>query len=182
MYSLLPSKQSSYIFAFNIPRVFNYSQVVCAGAKSILDIPRTLEFLETQGVPVVAYQTNEFPAFFTPKSGCLAPLRLDSPKEIAKFLHAAGQLYLQNGAVIAVPVPKDQAGDAGLIKRTTTQALNEVIEKKIKGRDITPYLLDRINQLTGGHSLKANINLVLNNAKIGTKVAVELAKLRSPSL
>eukprot|EP00470_Lotharella_oceanica_P012136 CAMPEP_0170185158 /NCGR_PEP_ID=MMETSP0040_2-20121228/35795_1 /TAXON_ID=641309 /ORGANISM="Lotharella oceanica, Strain CCMP622" /LENGTH=315 /DNA_ID=CAMNT_0010431469 /DNA_START=27 /DNA_END=975 /DNA_ORIENTATION=- len=151
--------------------------VVCAGAKSILDIPRTLEFLETHGVPVVGYQTKHFPAFFTRESGCPAPLTLNSPAEIAGFLHAKDGLGLEGGAVIAVPVPESQAAEAGKIEEATQQALKEVTDKNIQGPAITPYLLERINQLTKGRSLAANVNLVLNNAKVGTQIAVELTKL-----
>mmetsp|Transcript_17108 Transcript_17108/g.30652 ORF Transcript_17108/g.30652 Transcript_17108/m.30652 type:complete len:309 (+) Transcript_17108:1-927(+) len=151
--------------------------VVCAGAKSILDIPRTLEFLETHGVPVIAYQTKEFPAFFSRKSGSIAPLSLNSPLDVAKFIHAQRKLSLECGAVVAVPVPISQAGDSNRIEEATKKALAEVEEKQIKGRDITPYLLDRINQLTKGHSLAANVSLVLNNAKVGSAIAVDLARL-----
>mmetsp|Transcript_10457 Transcript_10457/g.15591 ORF Transcript_10457/g.15591 Transcript_10457/m.15591 type:complete len:342 (+) Transcript_10457:325-1350(+) len=150
--------------------------VVCAGVKSILDIPRTLEFLETQGVPVIAYKTDEFPAFFTRKSGCRAPLKVNSVGEVAQFLFATEKLELNTGAVIAVPIPENQEGDGKEIEKATQKALQEVVDKKIQGRDITPYLLDRINQLTKGRSLKSNIGLVLNNAKIGSQIAVLLAK------
>jgi len=152
--------------------------VVCAGVKSILDIPKTLEILETAGVPVIGYKASEFPAFFSRKSGSKAPIRLDSTEEIARLIVANEELSMQNGVIVAVPVPEKEAGNHSAIETATKQALKEADERKIQGKDITPFLLDRINQITGGHSLQANVSLVLNNAKIGTKIAVKISQLK----
>lgn len=152
--------------------------VICAGVKSILDIPRTLEFLETQGVAVAAYATDEFPAFFTRNSGVKAPARVDTPEQAAGVIAAARALRMNSGGIIAVPVPEAQAAQGELIERATARALAEAKEKKVLGRDITPFLLARISELTKGSSLDSNIALVLNNVRVGSAIAVELAKMQ----
>lgn len=152
--------------------------VVCAGAKSILDLPRTLEFLETQGVTVVGYRTDEFPAFFTPHSGESTSCRLNTPLDCAKLIRSNLDLNLGSGIVIAVPIPDRDAAEAAPIETAIQQSLSEADAKKIKGKDVTPFLLRRINEITGGKSLRSNIALVLNNAKIGAQIAMELAKLK----
>ena len=153
--------------------------VVCAGVKSILDIPRTLEVLETNGATVCAYGVDEFPAFFTRSSGCKAPARVDTPLEAAKVIDAGLRLNLNSGSVFAVPIPLEHEALGASIESATTRALRETEERGIAGRDVTPYVLKRVAELTDGASLKANIALVLNNAKIGADIAVELARLRS---
>lgn len=155
--------------------------VVCAGAKSILDIPRTLEYLETQGVSVVGYGVSELPAFFTRSSGSDAPLRLDTAEQCAKLLQANRQLELRSGVVIAVPIPHAEEAEAALIVKATEAALTELGPKGIKGKDVTPYLLQRVNELTDGHSLTSNIALVKNNCKVGSQIAVSLALLSKTS-
>lgn len=151
--------------------------VVSAGVKSILDISKTLEYLETQGVNVVTFRNDEFPAFFTPKSGIKTPLRLDSPNDIARCIIIAKRLSLNSGMVCAVPVPFHQAGEMKKIELATQLAIRETKDKQIKGRNITPYLLLRINELTKGKSLNANISLIKNNVKIGSKISVEVSIL-----
>ncbi|XP_057954875.1 pseudouridine-5'-phosphate glycosidase [Malania oleifera] len=151
--------------------------VVSAGAKSILDIPKTLEYLETQGVCVAAYKTNDFPAFFTEKSGCKAPCRVDSPEDSARLIDANMKLKLGNGILIAVPIPKEQSASGSLIESTIQKALKEARDKNITGNAETPFVLRRVNELTGGASLAANIALVKNNALVGAKIAVALAQL-----
>eukprot|EP01118_Nematostelium_gracile_P013601 TRINITY_DN5160_c0_g1_i2.p1 TRINITY_DN5160_c0_g1~~TRINITY_DN5160_c0_g1_i2.p1 ORF type:complete len:665 (+),score=151.36 TRINITY_DN5160_c0_g1_i2:56-2050(+) len=153
--------------------------VVCAGVKSILDIGRTLEYLETQGVPVIGYQTNEFPAFFTARSGYGVSARLDTPEEVAKAIHANGALQLHTGMVIAVPIDPHDAADGQSIESATQQALNEAKQQGISGRQVTPFILERVNQLTKGDSLRANMALLKHNAQIGTKIAVTLKVLNS---
>jgi pseudouridine-5'-phosphate glycosidase len=153
--------------------------VVCAGAKSILDIPRTLEVLETNGVTVCAYGVDEFPAFFTRSSGCEAPARVDTPLEAAKVIDAGLRLNLNSGSVFAVPIPLEHEALGASIESATARALRETEERGVAGRDVTPYVLKRVAELTGGASLKANIALVMNNAKIGADIACELARLRS---
>nr|GLL32816.1 uncharacterized protein LOC109172091 [Ipomoea trifida] len=126
--------------------------VISAGVKSILDIPRTLEYLETQGVCVAAYRTNEFPAFFTEASGCKAPCRVDTPED-----YASSKLGLQTGILIAVPIPKEHSASGSLIESAIQRALLEAEEKNITGNAQTPFLLARVNELTGGASLASSI-------------------------
>jgi len=154
--------------------------VVCAGVKSILDIPRTLEVLETHGVSVttIGAEDREFPAFFTRRSGCKAAWGVDGACDAARIIHASHSIGLKSGSIFAVPIPPEHEAAGEEIEVATQRALREVEEKKIAGRDVTPYLLQRINELTSGRSLQSNIALVLNNVKVGAQIAVELAKLR----
>lgn len=133
--------------------------VICAGIKSILDIPRTLEYLETEGVTVCSYGTQEFPAFFTRKSGCQSPHTVHTEQEIAKLIQTQTQLQIQTGIVIAIPIPTEEEAAASVTDKATQQALQELTEKKISGKNATPFLLQRINELTSGESLKSNILL-----------------------
>ncbi len=151
--------------------------VVCAGAKSILDINLTLEYLETFGVPVVGFGTDEFPAFYTPNSGFGVDYRVDDPAEVAKAIQAKWDLGLDGGMVIANPIPAEYAMDHNTITEAIESALAEAEEKGIKGKESTPFLLGKVKELTGGSSLESNIELVYNNARVGTKIAVELSKL-----
>ena len=146
--------------------------VVCAGIKSILDIPRTLEYLETHGVPVIGYQTADFPSFYTPSSGSMVQTRIDTPEDIASCMKIKWDLGLAGGIVIGNPVPLKDAMDESLIEGAITEALKEATEKEIEGKEVTPYLLERINQITHGESLKSNIALVRNNASLGAKIAL----------
>ncbi len=148
--------------------------VVCAGAKSILDIGLTLEYLETHGVPVIGYRTNDFPAFYTRKSGFNVDYKLDSPKEIAAALKIKWKIKLKGGVVIANPIPEKDEPSFFEMKKATEQAQREAGSKNIKGKKITPFLLGRIKELTGGKSLEANIKLVLNNARLAAVVAREM--------
>ncbi|KAJ0021247.1 hypothetical protein Pint_30895 [Pistacia integerrima] len=147
--------------------------VISAGVKSILDIPRTLEYLETQGVCVAAYKTHEFPAFFTETSGCKVPCRVDSPQD-----YANQKLKLGSGILIAIPIPKEHTASGNLIESAIQSALREARDKKITGNAETPFLLARVNELTGGVSLASNIALVKNNAFVGAKIAAALSQLR----
>lgn len=150
--------------------------VVCAGAKSILDIGLTLEYLETQGVPVLGFGTDEFPAFYTPRSGFKADYGVKSATEVADIMKAKWSLGLNGGLVIGNPVPSELAMDDVLINDAITQALAEAKSQGIKGKDTTPFLLARIKELTGGDSLESNIALVFNNARIGARIAVAYSK------
>jgi pseudouridine-5'-phosphate glycosidase len=154
--------------------------VVCAGAKSVLDIPRTLEYLETQGVCVAAYGTDEFPAFFTPRSGCRAPCRFDTPAQAASAIYAIQKLQLQSGMVIGVPIPPEHAAQGVEVEAAIQTALAEAESKQVQGNDVTPFLLKRIREITGGKSLEANIALVKNNAIVGSRIAAALAELALP--
>jgi len=145
--------------------------VVCAGIKSILDIPRTLEYLETQGVPVIGYRTDEFPAFYTTTSGYSVQSRINTAEEIARCMKVKWELGLEGGLVIANPVLREDAMDEVFIEEAITKSLKEASEKGIDGKAVTPFLLERISQLTDGESLKTNIALVCNNALVGAKIA-----------
>ncbi|KAF8009251.1 hypothetical protein BT93_J0288 [Corymbia citriodora subsp. variegata] len=152
--------------------------VVSAGVKSILDIPRTLEYLETQGVCVATYATNEFPAFFTERSGCRVPCRVDTPEDCARLIDANNKLQLGSGILFAVPIPKEHSASGGFIEDAIQRAIDEARAKNIIGNAETPFLLSRVNELTGGASLASNIALLKNNAQVGAKIAVALAQLR----
>ena len=150
--------------------------VVCAGAKSILDLGLTLEYLETKGVPVIGYQTKELPAFYTRRSGFSVDYRLDSPQEIADIFRAKLDLGLAGGMLVANPIPEEYAMDYDVITEAIQNALYEADSLNVKGKDTTPFLLDKIQKLTGGKSLDSNIRLVYNNAALGAKIACALAK------
>ena len=150
--------------------------VVCAGAKSILDLPLTLEYLETHGVPVVSVGQAQFPAFFTRESGLNADFQLDSAAELADFIRTKWQLGLNGGVVVANPVPQADAMPKTEIDAMTEQALREAEAQGVNGKAVTPFLLARIKQLTGGRSLDTNIALVKNNARLGAALAVQLAQ------
>ena len=151
--------------------------VVCAGAKSILDLGLTLEYLETKGVEVIGYGTDELPAFFTRKSGFKVNCRMDDPLTIAKAIKCKDELELGGGILIVNPIPEEYSMDPEYIEKVIKEALKEADEKGVKGKEITPFLLDRIQRMTGGQSLESNIKLVLNNAKLAARIAKELSGL-----
>lgn len=148
--------------------------VICAGAKSILDIGLTLEYLETKGVPVVGYGTDILPAFYTRESEFAVNFRADNPETVADMLRAKWDLQLKGGAVIANPIPEDDAIEKAFIDGIIQQALQEAKELHISGKDVTPFMLGKVKELTEGRSLEANIALVKNNAIIGAQIAVAL--------
>lgn len=148
--------------------------VVCAGAKAILDIPATLEYLETYGVPVIAYGTDEIPAFYSRESGQKANCRLDTPEEIGDVIRMKEELGLKGGVLVMCPVPEKDEIPAAEINGVIDRAIREAEEKGVKGKDITPFLLSRVKDLTEGRSLEANIKLVLNNADIGSRIACNI--------
>ena len=152
--------------------------VVCAGVKSILDIPKTLEYVETQRVPVIAYQSDDFPAFFTRSSGLKADHRLDSPEEIAAAMIAHAQLGSGTGILIANPIPEADALSNDFIDGTIADAVAEAEQRGIARKELTPFLLKRINELSQGRSLTANIALVKNNATLAARIAVAHAALK----
>lgn len=151
--------------------------VVCAGAKAILDLPLTLEYLETQGVPVLGFETEEFPAFYTRESGLKVDYMVNDEIEAAKTIKTKWDLGLNGGLLIANPIPKEYAMDKRYIDKAIDKALNEAEMLNIKGKNITPFLLEKIKDLTDGQSLNANIDLVKNNAHVGAKIAVKLNEL-----
>ncbi len=152
--------------------------VVCAGAKSILDIGLTLECLETRGVAVVGYRTEEMPAFYTRKSGYKVDYRLDSPEEIASAYYAKNAVGLKGGMLVANPIPEEYAMDSDYINKNIEEAVAECEKLGIHGKQTTPYLLDKIQKLTAGRSLEANIQLVYNNARLAAKIAAALSELK----
>jgi len=149
--------------------------VVCAGAKSILDLPLTLEWLETWGVPVIGYGTNEFPAFYTRSSGLPVDARVDSPQAAAEIIRARWDLGLGGGVLIVAPVPAEAELPAEVMEAAIAQALAAAEEKGIRGKAITPFLLARIAEITGGDSLRANVALLENNVAIAARIAGALA-------
>ncbi|EQK49572.1 pseudouridine-5'-phosphate glycosidase [Paraclostridium bifermentans] len=152
--------------------------VICAGAKSILDIGLTLEYLETNGVPVVGFETEEFPAFYTRKSGFGVDYKVESSLEVASALKAKWDLNLKGGMVIGNPIPKEFEMDYDTINNAIESALKEAEEKNISGKKVTPFLLDRVKTITDGKSLDANIELVYNNAKVAAQIAKDLSELK----
>ena len=152
--------------------------VVCAGAKSILDIGLTLEYLETQGVPVVGFGTDALPAFYTSKSGFGVDYRVDTPEELAEALNTKWDLGIDGGVVVANPIPPEYEMDPAVIDSAISEAVKEADLKGIKGKERTPFLLAKVKEITGGSSLDSNIQLVYNNAVLGAKIAVELSKLK----
>ena len=151
--------------------------VVCAGAKSILDLGLTLEYLETHGVPVIGYGTNELPAFYTRKSGFGVDYRMDSPEELAKTFHVQQELGLKGGMLVTNPIPEEYSMDPDVINKAIDEAIAEAKEQGIHGKATTPFLLAKVKELTGGDSLDSNIQLVYNNAALAAKTACELCKM-----
>ena len=152
--------------------------VVCAGAKAILDLPLTLEYLETMGVPVLGYQTDELPAFYTSKSGLKVDYKVESAAEMARIIKEKRDNNLVGGILLTNPIPEEYAMDKEVIDDAINEALRRMDEQGIKGKECTPFLLKTIVELTGGDSLESNIKLVLNNAAVGSEVAKEYAKIK----
>jgi pseudouridylate synthase len=148
--------------------------VVCAGAKAILDLPRTLEFLETLGVPTIVYRSDEFPAFWSRRSGLRAPLRLDDAQTIAATFQAARELGLGSGMLVANPIPAESEIPREVMIDVVERAIAQGQREGVRGKTVTPWLLDRIYDLTEGRSLEANIALVRNNARLAAEIAREL--------
>ena len=153
--------------------------VICAGAKSILDLGLTLEYLETKGVTVIGYGTDELPAFYTRKSGFGVDYRLDTPEELAKAFHVKRELGLRGGMLVTNPIPDAYSMDKAVIDKAIGTALAEAKENGVHGKAVTPFLLARVKDLTGGDSLASNIQLVYNNARLAAATAAELAKLEA---
>ena len=152
--------------------------VVCAGAKSILDLGLTLEYLETHGVPVLGYQTKELPAFYTRRSGYEVDYRIDSPEELAKVFKVQRDLGLKGGILVTNPIPEEYAMDFDVINKAIDEAIADSVRDGIKGKATTPYLLAKVKDLTGGDSLASNIQLVFNNARLAAKTACAYCAMR----
>ena len=151
--------------------------VICAGAKSILDLGLTLEYLETKGVPVIGYGTDELPAFYTRRSGFGVDYRLDTPEELAKAFHVKREMKLRGGMLVTNPIPEEYSMDADVINKAIDEAVAEAKTQGIHGKATTPFLLARIKELTGGDSLESNSRLVYNSARLAAKTAVALSEL-----
>ncbi|EPY6472705.1 pseudouridine-5'-phosphate glycosidase [Clostridium sporogenes] len=170
--------QESFDISADLQELSNTNvAVVCAGAKSILDIGLTLEYLETQGVPVVGFGTEELPAFYTRKSGFKVDYKVDTAKELAEALKAKWDLGLKGGMVIGNPIPEEYQMDYDTITKAINDAVKEAEEKGIKGKESTPFLLAKVKDITKGKSLEANIQLVYNNVAVASDLAIELSKL-----
>lgn len=152
--------------------------VVCAGAKAILDLPLTLEHLETMGVPVLGFKTKELPAFYTSHSGLKVDYEVTSYEDMANIIKAKRDNNIQGGILLTNPIPEQFAMDEKVINKAIDKALKEAEELGIKGKDTTPFLLKTITDITGGDSLESNIHLVINNAKVGAEIAKEYAKIK----
>lgn len=151
--------------------------VVCAGAKSILDLGLTLEYLETHGVPVIGYGTKELPAFYTRQSGFAVDYQIDSPAELAAAFHAAQEMGLRGGMLVTNPIPEEYSMDHDVISAAIEEAVAKAAQQGIHGKDTTPFLLETIKELTGGDSLDSNIQLVFHNARLAAQTAAALAAL-----
>ena len=154
--------------------------VVCAGAKAILDLPATLEWLETHGVPVIGYGTDEFPAFYSRESGLKLDARADAPEEVAAIVREMWQMDFGCGALVCVPCPAEAAQPAEAMEQAIVAALHEAEARELRGKSVTPFLLQRISQLTGGQSLAANLALLENNGRVAAEIAVALSSTALP--
>ena len=152
--------------------------VICAGAKAILDLPLTLEYLETMGVPVLGFKTSELPAFYTRHSGLKVDYEISSYEEAAKVIKEKRENHLEGGVLITNPIPEEYAMDDKVINDAINKALQKMKEEGIHGKEATPFLLKTVVELTGGESLESNIQLVLNNAKVGANIAKEYCKIK----
>lgn len=154
--------------------------VVCAGAKAILDLPKTLEVLETRGVPVIGYGTDRFPAFYTRDSGLRVPLRVDDPVTVARLLHTQRRLGLDGGLLVANPVPASDEMDPSVIETAIADALREARTQGVTGKAVTPFLLARVEALTAGRSLATNVALIRDNARVAAAIAAAFADIAPP--
>ena len=150
--------------------------VVCAGVKAILDIGLTLEYLETKGVPVIGYKTSELPAFYSSKSGFNVDYRIETALDIAEILKTKWRLSITGGVLVTNPIPKTFELESVMINKAINEAIIEANKENIKGKEITPYLLSKVNEITQGKSLNANIKLIQNNADLAAKIAIHYMK------
>jgi pseudouridylate synthase len=176
--------ESSYDVSADLDELAHTSvAVVCAGAKSILDLPKTLEVLETRGVPVIGYGTDQFPAFHARSSGLPLQVRCDSAAQVASIMNIKWQLGLNGGVIIANPVPESAALDDALVEQAVTAALAAAAAQNVSGKDVTPFLLAKLAEITEGRSLDANIALVLNNARVAAEIALAYVEAaREPAM
>ena len=173
-------RHPSYDISADLPQLASTPMVVvCAGAKAILDLPATLEYLETFSVPVVGYQTNEFPAFYSIESGCKTSARADTPQEVVQIAKAHWSVgdpargYRRSAVLVVAPPPDDAALPAEVAEEAVQLAIREAKRKRISGQEVTPFLLKRVNEITGGASLRANLSLLRNNARLAAEIALQ---------
>jgi pseudouridine-5'-phosphate glycosidase len=165
-------RQPSWDISADLPQLAKTPViVVCAGAKAILDLPATLEYLETHGIPVVGYQTNECPAFYSAKSRLPTNSRADSPEEVVELARTHWQLGMKSALLVAVPPPPEVALPEDEIREAIKQALQEAKRERVRGQRVTPFLLQRVSELTGNASLRANLGLLRNNARLAAEIA-----------
>lgn len=177
-YELSPRRKGAFDVSADLPALARFPViVVCAGAKAILDLPATLEYLETWGVPVVGYQTDDFPAFYSRKSGLKTSTRANTPEEVAFIARTHWALGMQSAVLVAVPPPEEVAMDSQVVKAAVRAALKAAQAQKIVGKEVTPFLLSKVSELTGGTSLRANLGLLLNNANVASQIARALARM-----
>jgi pseudouridine-5'-phosphate glycosidase len=155
--------------------------VVCAGAKAILDLPATLEYLETMSVPVVGYGVDEFPAFYSRNSGLDVSINLETPQEIVDFAKAHWATGMQSAVLVTNPLPKEDAIPKSVMEPHIKKAIQEAHDKEIHGKEVTPFLLKRVSELTEGKSMQANLSLLLNNARLAAQIAAALRKIEKRS-
>ena len=173
-------RESSFDISADLRALSNIAMiVVCAGAKAILDLPATLEYLETSGVPVVGYKTSEFPAFYSRSSGLETSVQLDTPRAIAEFAQIHWSLRLQSAVLVTNPIPEVDAIPRSEIEPIINKASQEASIKKIHGPALTPFLLQRVSDLSAKRTLRANLSLLLNNAQLAAQIAVALASIKS---
>jgi pseudouridine-5'-phosphate glycosidase len=165
-------RQPSWDISADLPQLTKTPVIgVCAGAKAILDLPATLEYLETHGVPVVGFKTQEFPAFYSAKSRLPTSSRADSPEEVVELARAHWQLGMNSALLVTAPPPPEVAMPDEEIRGAIKQALQEARQERIRGQRVTPFLLQRVSELTGNASLRANLGLLRNNARIAAEIA-----------
>lgn len=174
-----PEASRDFDISADLPAIAEYPVLtVCAGAKAFMDIPATLEWLETHRVPVATWQADEFPLFYSRSSGVPSPCRFDTAGDVARFLDARRRLGFQGGVLLAVPLPEEQALPAEETHSAIAEALRRAKENGVVGKAMTPFLLSQIKDITGGRSLESNVALIKQNARIGAEIAVELAALQ----
>ncbi len=182
-YDISARKQGSLDISADLPALANIPMiVVCAGAKAILDLPATLEYLETWGVPVVGYGTDHFPAFYCRECGLKTSARADTPAQVVEIAHAHWALGMKSAVLLVVPPPEETALPLAVVEEAVRQALSDAQAARVHGQGVTPFLLNRVKELTGGDSLRANISLLLNNARVAAEVAKQLAVYRPISI
>lgn len=175
-HSLNARQRIDFDISADLPALANTPMVVvCAGAKAILDLPATLEYLETWGVPVVGYQTDDFPAFFAQRSGLKTTARADSPEDVAAIAHAHWSLGLKSAVLVTIPPPDEVAMPIEEVNLAIQQAIREARQRHVRGPEVTPFLLERVRRLTRGDSLRANLGLLLNNARLAAQIACILS-------